>query len=195
MNFDFNEDITLENEVALLRPLQIADLGNLLPVAVEDKTLLQFSPMAIYSPELLKTYLEKAVSHRANNIRYPFIIFSKRHNQYAGSTSFLNISNPDDRLEIGHTWIGRDFQQTGLNRNCKYLLLNFAFNILGAQRVELKTDERNIASRTAIEKIGGKLEGILRNHMVMSDGFRRNTYMYSILKSEWDVMEPGFLHR
>jgi len=167
----------------------MADLDNLINVATEDKKLIQFSPAQIHSEQLLKSYIEKAINDRQNGIRYSFSIFDKTKNAYAGSTSFLNISNIDDRLEIGSTWIGKDFQRTGLNRNCKYLLLTFAFDDLGAQRVEFRTDERNLASRTAIEKIGGKLEGILRSHTLLPDGFRRNTACYSILKSEWADMK------
>ena len=182
MIFPFDEEIILENSYVLLRPLQISNIVNLLDVATSDKNLLQFSPLPIYSGELLTRYIEKAVSDRQNKIRYPFSIFDKTRNAFAGSTSFLNISNADSRLEIGATWIGKEFQKTGLNRNCKYLMLSYAFDTLYAERIE---DERNITSRTAIEKIGGQYEGLLRSHTLMYDGFRRNTVCYSILKNEW----------
>jgi len=193
MNFSFDEEIILENAVALLRPIHKTDIDNLLAVATQDQDLLQFSPAQICTAELLKTYIDKAVEHKISKNRYAFIVFDKTRNQFAGSTSFLNISNPDDRLEIGSTWYGKEFQRTGLNRNCKYLLLQYAFDNLAAERVEFKTDERNLASRNAIEKIGGQFEGILRRHTVMSDGFRRNTVCYSILKSEWTELEKHFL--
>ena len=193
MNFSFDEEIILENSFALLRPINKTDIDNLLPVATKDKDLLQFSPAQIYTRELLKTYIDNAVEHKIRKTRYPFIVFDKTRNQFAGSTSFLNISNPDDRLEIGSTWYGKAFQKTGLNQNCKYLLLQYAFDNLKAERVEFKTDERNLASRKAIEKIGGQFEGILRRHTLMSDGFRRNTICYSILKSEWPELKKHFL--
>jgi N-acetyltransferase len=195
MNFAFNEEITLENNFVLLRPITKSDIDNLLPIATDDKDLLQFSPAPIYTPELLETYIDTAILNRINKNRYTFIVFDKTKNAYAGSTSFLNISDADDRLEIGATWYGKKFQRTGLNRNCKYLLLEFAFDHLNAERVEFKTDERNIASRTAIEKIGGQLEGILRRHTLMYDGYRRNTVYYSILKDEWQEMKSRFLDR
>jgi RimJ/RimL family protein N-acetyltransferase len=193
MNFSFDEEIRLENTRAWLRPINETDLDKLLVVATQDKDLLQFSPAPIYTKELLKNYIDKAVANRRNKSRYTFIVFDKRQNAYAGSTSFLNISNADDRLEIGATWYGKAFQRTGLNRNCKYLLLQFAFDQLGAERVEFKTDERNTASRKAIEKTGGQFEGILRQHTLMYDGFRRNTVYYSILKSEWNQMKNQFI--
>ena len=87
------------------------------------------------------------------------------------------------------TWFGKSFQRTGLNRNVKFLMLRYAFEALRFERVELKTDERNQQSRLAIEKIGGRFEGILRSHVLMPDGFRRNTVYYSILKSEWPAIK------
>ena len=194
MKFPFDKEIILDNPFVLLRPLQVTDVDNLLQIAASDKDLLQFSPLPIYTKELLKLYIEKAVNDRQNKIRYSFSIFDKTKNAFAGSTSFLNISIVDRRLEIGSTWIGKEFQKTGLNRNCKHLLLSFAFDELNAVRVEFKTDERNIQSRTAIEKIGGQYEGLLRSHTLMSDGFRRNTVCYSILKNEWKGLKPNFLN-
>ncbi|MFT3911634.1 MAG: GNAT family protein [Ferruginibacter sp.] len=185
MNFKFENDITLEDEYLLLKPISIDDIGNLLSIATADKTLLQFSPKQVYTKELLTKYIETAIALRNDQIRYSFSIFYKSYKCYIGSTAFLNISNADDRIEIGATWIGKEFQGTGLNRKCKYLLLQYAFDVLHANRVEFKTDERNLQSRKAIEKIGGKSEGILREHTLMYDGFRRNTCCYSILRNEW----------
>jgi RimJ/RimL family protein N-acetyltransferase len=185
MDFDFAKEIVLENSRALMRPLLAEDISHLLPVATEDKTLNQYSPVQIYSSELLSAYLTNSLRERTAGLRYPFIIYDKEQKAYAGSTSFLNISNKDKRLEIGATWIGNQFQKTGLNRNCKFLLMQYAFDTLGLERVELKTDERNLKSRAAIEKIGGQFEGILRSHTLMSDGFRRNTVYYGILSREW----------
>jgi RimJ/RimL family protein N-acetyltransferase len=192
MNFPFEKEIILENAAALLRPLQISDLDNLLNIATEDKDLLRFAIKPVYSEKLLEDYIKDAVEQRKNKSRYYFVIFDKMRNAYAGSTSFLNISNVDSRVEIGSTWIGKEFQRTGLNRNCKFLLLSYAFDELVTERVELKTDERNTASRNAIEKIGGKFEGILRSHTLMYDGFRRNTVYYGILKDEWKDLKANF---
>jgi RimJ/RimL family protein N-acetyltransferase len=187
MNFPFDQEIILENERVQLRPMELRDAEHLLQAALSDTDLLQYSPRPINTPDLLKQYVERALDLRRGGKRYTFTVFDKRASAYAGSTSFLNIANEDDRLEIGATWYGKAFQRTGLNRNCKFLLLQYAFETLGAQRVELRTDERNMASRTAIEKIGGRFEGTLRSHMMMHDGFRRNTVCYGILKAEWEA--------
>jgi RimJ/RimL family protein N-acetyltransferase len=185
MNFPFEKEIILENNRSLIRPLQIDDAENLLPAATADKNLVQYSPFPIYTKELLQQYIEIALEERKNKLRYPFVLFDKKANAFGGSSSYMNISGKDKRLEIGHTWIGPSFHRTGFNRNNKYLMFSFVFDQLGYERLELKTDERNLQSRAAIEKIGGKFEGIFRSHMVMADGFRRNTVYYSILKNEW----------
>lgn len=185
MDFPFEQEIILQNDRSLIRPLQVDDLENLLPAATANKNLVQYSPAPIYTKELLQQYIETALEERKNKLRYPFILFDKKVNAYGGSSSYMNISGKDKRLEIGNTWVGPGFQRTGFNRNNKYLMFSFVFEQLKYERLELKTDERNQQSRTAIEKIGGKLEGIFRSHMVMNDGFRRNTVYYSILRSEW----------
>jgi RimJ/RimL family protein N-acetyltransferase len=184
MNIPFNEDIVLENEYALLRPLVMTDVSNLLPIAISEKDLIRYSPAEMHSEELLTKYIATWVEDRAKGTRYPFIIFDKVKNAYAGSTSFLNISGTHKRLEIGSTWIGKDFQRSPLNRNCKLLLLSYAFET-GAERVEFLTDQRNLQSQKAIAGIGATFEGTLRSHITMLDGYRRSSMCYSIIKPEW----------
>lgn len=195
MDFNFDEEIILEDERTLLRPLTADDYSVLVPIAIEDKTLNRFSPSQISSEDLFFQYVQQALQDRQNRIRYAFSIFDKEKQQYAGSTSFAAISNRDLRVEIGWTWLGGSFQRTGLNRHCKFLLMQYAFDTLGFERVELKTDERNAKSRAAIQKIGGREEGILRSHTLMSDGFRRNTVYYGILKDEWRELKKNFFQR
>jgi N-acetyltransferase len=186
MYFNLQKEIILENDRVLLRSMQPADLENLIEVGSQDPKLVQYSPYQIHNRQGLAQFIHQAQKDRfIGKSRYAFIVFDKLKNQYAGSTSFLNISNHNSCLEIGATWIGKDFQRTGLNRNCKHLLLSYAFDQLQAERVEFKTDERNEQSRTAILQLGAKFEGILRSNTLMLDGFRRSTVYYSILKEEW----------
>jgi len=187
MNFKFEQELQFENEMVLIRPLLAEDNKHLLRIATEERELLKYSPKQIYNPQLLGQFIEAAINERQAGLRYPLVIFDKRTKSYAGCTGFLNISNLHKKLEIGGTWLGRCFQGSGINRCCKFLLLGFAFDDWGAERVEFKTDERNIVSRRAIQAIGGQLEGILREDTLMSDGFRRNTACYSILRREWDL--------
>lgn len=192
MVFDFSKDIVLEDKRALLTPIIVQDIIHLKDIATEDAYLLKYSPSQIHTPALLASYVNSAIHMRENKIRYTFTVWDKMEQAFAGSTSFLNISEADDRLEIGATWYGRKFQRTGLNRHCKFLLLSYAFEVLKAVRVEFRTDERNTDSRTAIEKIGGIYEGTLRTHMLMPDSHRRNTACYSILSSEWMDLKNKF---
>lgn len=193
MNFNFKEEIILSNEFVLLQPIVLSDMENLFRIAISDPTLLQFSPKPIHSRQLLNAYIYNAISECQNETRYSFSIFSKKDACYAGSTAFLNISNTNASIEIGATWLDHKFHGTGLNRQCKYLLLSYAFDTIGAHRVVFRTDERNIGSRKAIEKIGGKFEGLHREDMLMYDGYRRNTLYYSILKNEWLTTKDNFI--
>lgn len=185
MKLNFENDIILENDFVRLSPLGLVHFDVLSPIALNEKNLVQYSPSKINTEADLKNYIQTALDERKNKIRYAFAIFDKMQNAFAGSTSFGFISNKDARIQIGWTWIGNKFQRTGLNRQIKFLMIQYVFEDLEFERLEFMTDERNDASRRAIEKIGGKFEGILRSHMLMPDGFRRNSYCFSILKNEW----------
>jgi RimJ/RimL family protein N-acetyltransferase len=115
----------------------------------------------------------------------PFAAIDLASGHVAGATRYLNILPKDRGLEIGGTWYGAEFQRTAINTECKYLLMTHAFETLGAIRVQLKTDSRNERSQKAIERIGAKKEGVLRNHMILPDGYFRHSVFYSILDTEW----------
>jgi len=115
----------------------------------------------------------------------PFAVIHLAYGRVAGATRYLNIMPKDRGLEIGGTWYGQEFQRTSVNTECKYLLLQHAFEILGCIRVQLKTDSRNERSQKAIERIGAVKEGVLRNHMILPDGRYRHSVFYSILETEW----------
>jgi len=184
-NFDTSQHIVLENDRIRLRPLIEDDYNNLRPIAHRNPNLLQFSPQQVNTEQQLENYIKKALIMQKEGSRYPFISFDKKAQEYSGSTSYLNISNENARLEIGATWIGKGFQGTGLNKQQKLLMLSYAFETLGMQRVELKTDARNLQSQRAMEKIGAIREGSLRSHTIMEDGYRRDTVYFSILIDEW----------
>lgn len=192
-NMDFVKNIILENNRVRLEPLSLIHLNELLPIALNHPNLLQYSPSPFGTAVLLEDNIQKAIKAREEKQRYPFVIFDKQTKQYIGSTSYGNLSIQDKRLEIGWTWVDKEFQGTGINHFCKHLLLSYAFDELGMLRIELKTDKRNIQSQKAIEKIGGIFEGVLRSHTLMLDGYRRDTVYYSILKNEWNnIKETRF---
>lgn len=112
-----------------------------------------------------------------------------------GSTSYLNVDGPNRRLEIGHTWYVADVRRTGVNAETKLLMLSHAFDELGCIAVELRTHFFNFASRAAIERLGAKLDGVLRSHQLLSDGSRRDTVVYSILDIEWPAVRSNLEFR
>ncbi|MDX2002594.1 MAG: GNAT family protein [Chitinophagales bacterium] len=180
----FNRNIILENDKALLRPLLPTDMEAFRLIAF-DKDLWLFTVSRIGDESELQDYMLTAFRDKEIGFRYPFTIIDKATNTIAGSTSYGNISLHDKRLEIGWTWLGKAYQGSGLNSACKQLLIDYAFNVLGMERVELKTDAANMRSRRAIEKLGATQEGVLRSHMLMHDGRRRDTVYYGILKDDW----------
>ena len=121
----------------------------------------------------------------------PFVAIHLESGRVAGATRYLNIMPQDRGLEIGGTWYGPEFQRTAVNTECKYLLMSHAFETLGAIRVQLKTDSRNERSQKAIERIGAKKEGILRNHMILQGGYFRHSVFYSVLDTEWPEVKKN----
>lgn len=186
MNFKFNQKYILENEVVLLRSLEVSDLENLLPFSLNEPELWKYSLIPASNKEELKNYINIALSQRENKKEYPFIVFDKRTNSYAGSTRFYDIQLSNKCLQLGYTWYGKEFQGTGLNKNCKYLLLAFAFEKLDIERVEFRADNTNEKSIAAMKSIGCKVEGVLRSNGIRPNGERRDSIILSILKSEWE---------
>ena len=187
MNLQFNENYILENERVSLRPLIAGDQLNLLTYSIHEPELWTYSMVQAIGEKGLNNYIQLAVEGRSSEKEYPFIIFDKQTNQYAGSTRFYDIQPNNQSLQIGFTWYGKKFQGTGLNKHCKFLLLTFAFEKLGMQRVEFRADAKNERSIYAMKSIGCKTEGILRSNGVRTDGTRRDSIVLSILKSEWET--------
>lgn len=175
---------TLENNRVKLIPLDLSNYKHLATIAKETD-LIYYSPNIISTPETLKDYVQTAVEGFYNNTTLPFIVYDKQKQAFAGSTRFGLINHKNKVLHIGWTWIGHDFQGTGLNSHMKFLMLQYAFETLHFEKVEFRIDERNIKSRKAVTKLGATLEGILRKDTVMTDGFRRSTCCYGILNNEW----------
>ena len=127
-------------------------------------------------------------SWRKAGRRYAFAIIDRATGQLAGSTSYYSIDADNQKLSIGYTWLGREFQRTGLNRAAKHLLLSYAFDHLHYERVELETDSRNLQSQQAMRHMGATEEGTLRHHRLTQGNFRRDTMIFSIIRPEWDQL-------
>lgn len=179
------KNIVLENDRVLLRPLAEADYEHLLPFALNESDLWKYSLISPAGEEGMKNYISTTLQNKAAGIEYPFIVFDKATQQYAGSTRFYDIQPFNKTTQLGYTWYGKAFQRTGLNRNCKLLLFQFAFEEWGLERVELRADANNAPSINAMKAIGCTVEGILRSNMTIEAGGRRDSIVLSVLKDEW----------
>jgi len=186
LNFDPNHEYILEDDCALLRPLKESDLKFLLPFALNEPDTWKYSYISARGEGGMRQYIKDALDGRASGAQYPFIVFDKKTRKYAGSTRFYDIKPTWQTLQLGYTWYGENFRGTGLNKHCKFLLLQFAFETLSALRVEFRADSRNERSIAAMKSIGCVPEGILRRDMPLCDGDRRSSIILSILKEEWE---------
>ena len=187
---DFSSSIVLENSRVRLRPLELTDFEALKAVAM-DADLWQYTLTRADDAVSLAAYLRQAAEAREQGLRYPFIIIDRETGELAGSTSYYSDTEPDQRLSIGYTWVGSRFQRSGLNRACKHLLLSYAFDTLNYERVELETDARNYKSRTAMARMGATEEGLLRSHRPTQGGIRRDTVIFSVIRSDWSGLRQS----
>lgn len=187
----FPDNFTLETNRVLLRLMTPQDYDALLPLT-KDKDIWKYFVNDLSSGEGLTTWMDKLFEERQREVRMPFTVIDKHTNEIVGCTSYLNISFYDKRLEIGSTWLGTPFIGTGVNRQAKFALLSFAFEVMKIERVEIKTDNVNERSKAALLKVGMKPEGVLRSHSVMHDNRRRDVIYFSIIRSEWQERKQNF---
>lgn len=187
----FPDSFTLETTRVLLRLMTPQDYEALLPLT-KDQDIWKYFVNDLGTDEGLKTWMDKLFNERQHEMRMPFTVIDKHTHEICGCTSFMNISFHDKRLEIGSTWLGAPFIGTGVNRQAKFALLSFAFEVMKMERVEIKTDNLNERSKAALLKVGMKPEGVLRSHTLMHDNRRRDTIYFSIIKSEWEERKQNF---
>jgi RimJ/RimL family protein N-acetyltransferase len=178
------EPVILDGRTVRLEPLGSEHSAGLREAFEYDPTILRYHPLAPKdrSDEAWDDYLRQSLRVPG---RMPFAIVLKETGTAVGTTSYMDIRPENRGLEIGWTWIGKAYQGTQVNPENKYLLLRHAFETLGAIRVQLKTDARNIQSQRAMLKLGAKLEGTLRNQIILPDGYYRHSVMFSIIEAEW----------
>lgn len=188
------EPIHLEGNVVRLVPLTLEYRNALLSAATDGK-LWELWYTSVPSAETIDSYIETAIQQNKNKKSLAFVVIHKATNTIVGSTRYCNVDIENRRLEIGYTWYAKTFQKTGVNAECKYLLLKNAFEEYKAIAVELRTHFYNHASRQAIAKLGAKQDGILRNHKIYKDGERRDTVVFSIIDSEWATVKKSLEYR
>lgn len=178
------KDIMLQNNRSLLEPLQEKHFASLLPIAME-REIWEFTSADVKTEADFRRYFNQALDERAAGNAYPFAIYDKEKGCYAGCTRYGNISLANKRVEIGWTWYKPSLQRSGINKATKILLLTYGFEVMGLNRIELKTSLLNIKSQGAMLKIGAVKEGILRRHMIAENGNVRDTVYFSFIKEEW----------
>ena len=185
LNFDFSRQYVLEDELVRLSPLGLEHIEKLSQFADDSSIWVYFLEKA-NGQEAFSRYIKNAIDSRKLEKEYPFVILDKRTQQFAGTTRIYEVI-PDLRsIKMGHTWYGSAFQGTGLNKHCKYLLFEFAFETVGAARVGFGVHGDNTRSLRAMESVGCKKEGSLRDFLpkVHQIG-RTDLVLYSLLQQEW----------
>lgn len=175
---------TLEGRIVRLEPMQRSHVAAIREAADFPEIWEWTAAGPVHTLADAEAYVDFALGEQAAGRVIPLVTFDRESGELIGSTRFMNISAPDRRVEIGSTWIRPDRQRSGANREAKMLMLQLAFDVWGALRVELKTDTFNAQSATAIERIGATYEGTLRQHMVVRGRVRDSMY-FSILDTEW----------
>ncbi|WP_134499520.1 GNAT family N-acetyltransferase [Microvirga pakistanensis] len=188
------QPVTLSTDRLVLRPLSLADVAHL-GEAASDGALWEKKTTTVPRPEGFADYVRKALELQAAGLALPFATVVRDGDRIVGSTRYMNIDAANHRVEIGTTWIAKSWQRTFVNTHAKFLMLRHAFEELGCNAVEIRTHSQNDQSRAAIERLGARLDGILRRHMIMPDGHIRDTAVYSIVAEEWPEVKARLERR
>jgi N-acetyltransferase len=186
------EPVMLEGNYVLLRPPSTTDAFGLSQAAKDGK--IWNNPYAFFPHENDISIFLQDLLKRSNSF-LPFIIVDKLSDTIVGTTRYFNIDYENHRMEIGHTWVAKSFRRTAVNTEVKFLMLRYAFEKLKCIAIEIRTDVLNSVSRKAIERLGAKEDGILRNHKIMRNGRIRDTVCYSIIQSEWPLVKEHLLQK
>jgi N-acetyltransferase len=178
------QPIIMEGRAVRLEPLSLSHHSQLCEAGL-DFELWHWTTQNVRTPQDMRTYIEQALAEQARGTSLPFVTIDQASGKVIGSTRYLNIDVSNLRVEIGATWLAKNWQRTAANTEAKYLMLRHAFEKFGCIRVEFKTDSLNQRSRDAILRLGAKEEGTLRNHMLTWTGRIRHTVYFSIIDSEW----------
>jgi N-acetyltransferase len=185
--------VTLTGSIVRLEPLDRRHLTDLTEAGNEEQIWEFMRYGLVNNEEKMLQMIEMLLEHQAQGTDLPFTVLLQSSGKAIGMTRYMNIEVQNRALEIGGTWYAADYQRTGVNTECKYLLFQYAFEQLGCLRVQIKTDLRNVRSQRAIERLGAVREGVLRNHMVLPDGIVRSSVYYSVLAREWPEIKQHLL--
>lgn len=180
--------VILQSERIILKPLEFEHALALCD-AVRDGELWKLWYSRIPSPEQMTAEIQRRLDLQQLGSMLPFTVEERDSGRLLGMTTFMNIEAEHRRVEIGSTWYSQSVQRSYVNTECKNLLLSHAFDTLNCIAVEFRTSSFNFKSRAAIERLGAKLDGVLRSHQIVQNDILRDTYVYSILKSEWPAVQ------
>lgn len=189
----FQKLTVLEGERIKLVPMELIHATELF--AINHHDIWTFMLSEVKTLQEMENWVANAIQLREQKLALPFVVMLKETNEIVGTTRLYEINEKQKSCELGSTWYSKDFQRSFVNSNCKYLLLKYCFEELQFIRVQFKTDERNKRSQKAIERLGAVKEGIMRNERILSNGFIRNTVLYSITNDDWSSVKQGFKDR
>ena len=188
------EPVSLSSPRVNLQPLSLAHQADLAD-SVRDGELWNLWYTTIPTPDTMRAEIERRLRLQAEGSMLPFAVIDAATQRAVGMTTYMHIDAQNHRLEIGSTWYRQSLQRTSVNTQCKLLLLSHAFETLACVAVEFRTHFFNRPSRQAIERLGAKLDGVLRQHQRTADGAFRDTCVYSIIDSEWPTVRASLVHR
>ncbi len=186
--------VTLQRGPVRLVPLALQHVDGL-EAAAADGELWKIRVTSVPEPGAARAYIETALQMQLQGSRLPFAVLDAANGQIIGSTSYHDIVPAVARLEIGYTWYAASRQRSAVNTTAKLLLMQHAFDTLGAQLVGWRTDNDNLASQRAIERLGARKDGVLRHHALRRDGTVRDTVMYSLSAAEWPAVRAHLEHQ
>jgi RimJ/RimL family protein N-acetyltransferase len=186
--------VTLTGSVVRLEPLDQRFLADLTAEAGDDQIWTFMRYGMVDNAEKMSLLIDDLLKYQTHGSDLPFVVVYQKSGRAIGMTRYLGIEPHNRAVEIGGTWYGAAYRRTAVNTECKFLLLQYAFEHLGYIRVQLKTDLRNERSQRAIERIGAVREGVLRDHMILPDGTVRSSVYYSILAREWPGVKQHLLN-
>jgi len=184
-------DIILENEKVLLIPFENEGNKELKSIIFDDE-IWKYMGMYIRNDTDFENYIQSTLKQKEEGVCYPFLIIDKATNRVAGSTRYGYLNHNSQKCEIGWTWYGKEFQGKGLNKACKFELLNFGFEHIQFKRIQFSADLENKKSQRAIEKLGALKEGLFRNNYIDSKGKSKDDVYYSIISDEWDATKKKY---
>lgn len=187
----FGRGLELETPRVLLRKMKAEDLEEFKELITDENTWKYFSK-DLSQPAEMESWINEALHSYDQKTRVPFTIIEIDTGRICGTTSYGNISFYDKRIEIGWTWLGNEFIGSSINRHAKFSLLSFAFEAMGMERVEIKTDNLNERAKAALIKVGMKPEGVLRSHMQMHSDRRRDSIYFGMIREEWEERKMSF---